>query len=78
MEERQIFSEIPTIESVCCILGLRFPDTASEFQKACITLAHLYRCIGEYVMKGVDVPDYLIKLADQLNTIQYDERAKQR
>lgn len=78
MEERKIYSEIPSIESLMCLLGLNFPESATEFQKACLTLAHLYACIRDYVLKGLDVPANLIEIADSLNTIQYDERFKQR
>lgn len=78
MEERKIYSKISSIESLMCLLGLNFPESATEFQKACLTLAHLYACIRDYVLKGLDVPTHLIEIADSLNTIQYDERFKQR
>lgn len=61
-----------------CVLGLNFPESATEFQKACLTLAHLYACIRDYVLKGIEVPTYLLEVADRLNSIQYDNRAKQR
>lgn len=78
MEERKLFCEIANVDSLCCLLGLSFPESATEFQKACLTLSHLYATIRDYVLKGLEVPTYLVEIADHLNTIQYDERFKQR
>ena len=78
MEERKLYNEIPNVDSLCCLLGLSFPDSATEFQKAVLTLAHLYAVIRDYVLKGLEVPTYLVEVANHLNTIQYDERGKQR
>jgi hypothetical protein len=77
MEERIIYSEIPNIDSYCCVLGLNFPDSITEFQKAFLTLAHLFAASRDYVLKGVDVPFYIIHLADQLMTICLHEVDKQ-
>lgn len=78
MEERKFYCEIPNVDSLMCLLGLTFPETATEFQKAVLTLAHLYAVIREYVLKGIEVPVELVQVANHLNTIAYDERAKQR
>ena len=78
MEERQLFCEIPEVDSLVCVLGLMFPDSATEFQKACLTLAHLYACIRDYVLKGYEVPRRLIEVADHLNQITYNESDNQR
>lgn len=78
MEERKIYSEIPSVDSLMCLLGLKFPETATEFQKAVLTLAHMYAVIRDYVLKGIEVPTRLCEIADMLNKIQYDERFKQR
>lgn len=78
MEERKLFCEIPNVESLCCILGLVFPESATEFQKSVLTLAHLYANIRDYALRGVEVPDYLIEVADVLNTISLQNRKNQR
>lgn len=78
MEERKLFCEIPNVEALCCILGLSFPASATEFQKAVLTLSHLYATIRDYVLKGIEVPVYLLEVADHLNTIGYAERTKQK
>lgn len=78
MEERLIYSDLPNIEAFKCVLGLAFPESATEFQKATLTLSHLYATIRDYVLKGMEVPEELIVLADSLNTISYNERYKQR
>lgn len=78
MEERLIYSQLPNIESYAFVLGLKFPESATEFQKAVLTLARLYAVVNDYVLKGLDVPLTILELCDNLNTIQYDERGKQR
>lgn len=78
MEERLIYSQLPNIEAYAFILGLRFPDSATEFQKAVLTIARLYAVVYDYVIKGEDVPAHILQLCDDLNTIAQDERGKQR
>lgn len=78
MEERKLTCEIPNIESLTCLLGLSFPESATEFQKATLLLSHLYAVIRDYVLKGLEVPSYLVDICNTLNTISYDERFKQR
>lgn len=78
MEERKIYSELANIDAFACVLGLRFPESANEFQKSCLTLAHLYAALRDFVLKGEEIPTQLIELADSLNSICYDERFKQR
>ena len=55
MEERKLYSELPNVESLQCLLGLNFPESATEFQKACLTLCRLFACVRDYVLKGLDV-----------------------
>ena len=78
MEERTLYCEIPEVDSLACLLGLVFPESATEFQKAVLTLAHMYAVIRDYVLKGVEVPQRLLELADSLNSISYNERFAQR
>ena len=78
MEERKLYSELPNVESLQCLLGLNFPESATEFQKACLTLCRLFACVRDYVLKGLDVPVYLLDIINELNSIQQDERYKQR
>lgn len=77
MEEKIIYSEIPNIDSYRCVLGLNFPDSITEFQKAFLTLAHLFAASRDYVLKGVDVPVDILHLADKLMMICLDEEYKQ-
>lgn len=78
MEERKLFCELPNVDSLMCLLGLSFPESATEFQKAVLTLAHLYAVVRDYVLKGITVPKALLEVADDLNTIMYLEREKQK
>lgn len=78
MEECKKFNEIPNVDSLCCLLGLNFPVSATEFQKSVLTLAHMYATIRDYVLKGVEVPVYLIEIANHLNSIAYAGRDNQR
>ena len=42
------------------LLGLHFPETATEFQKAALFLAHLMVIVRDSILKGVDVmPDII-------------------
>lgn len=77
MEERLLFCEIQNIESIACVLGLSFPDTANDFQKAFLTMAHLVAACREYVLKGVQVPLDLLHLLDKLNMIVLQNEYKQ-
>lgn len=63
------FDEIENIDSFRCVLGLNFPDCATEFQKAFLTLAHLMASARDYVLKGVDVPSPVLDLIDLLTNI---------
>lgn len=78
MEERKLYNELPNVESLQCVLGLSFPESATEFQKSVLTLAHLYACIRDYVLKGLEVPTFLVEIADHLNSISYNSRFQQK
>lgn len=70
MEDKKlIFNELKNIESVCAVLGLAFPDSANEFQKAALTLAHLMASLRDFVLKGHEIPMDLIVLAASLSII---------
>lgn len=76
-EERLIYSELPNIEAFMCVLGLKFPESATEFQKAFLTLAHLMASSRDFVLQRQDVPQSIVSLIGQLTTIITDERFKQ-
>lgn len=60
------FDGIDGIASICCVLGLKFPDSATEFQKAALTLAHLLASCRDFILSGRDVPQRLIDVACEL------------
>lgn len=72
------FNEIDNIQSICCLLGLSFPDSALDFQKAMLTLAHLSAVVRDYVLKGIEVPAFIVDLIDTLSGIVYLERENQK
>lgn len=78
MEERKLFCEIDNIESLTCVLGLNFPDSATEFQKAFLTLAHLCASCRDYVLKGSDIPIGLIRTIDLLSQLLVQNELQQR
>lgn len=77
MEERILFNEVQNVDSLCCVLGLNFPDSATEFQKAALTLAHLMASLRDFVLKGVEVPQPIIDNIFELSTIVCNESGKQ-
>lgn len=74
----QYFKELDGIESICAILGLSFPESANEFQKCALTLAHLMASLRDYVLKGHEIPESLVELADNLGFIMACNADKQR
>ena len=56
------FNDLENIESFTCMLGLKFPEHGSDFQKAFLTLAHLMAAAREYVLKGHEVPTPVCEL----------------
>lgn len=72
------FENISGIESLMCVLGLSFPETATPFQKAFLTLAHLMASARDYVLKGHDVPDKVCTAVKLLSDIVYDGKEQQR
>lgn len=77
MEERILFKKVQNVDSLCCVLGLNFPDSATEFQKAALTLAHLMASLRDFVLKGVEVPQPIIDSIFELSTIVCNESGKQ-
>lgn len=72
------FDNIGNIDSILCVLGLSFPDSATPFQKAFLTLAHLMASCRDYVLKGFDVPDYIATSVKLLADIVYSGKEQQR
>lgn len=68
-EPYQTFDGIANIVSFCCVLGLKFPDSATDFQKASLTLAHLMASIRDYILAGREIPAYILDLIDSLHYI---------
>jgi len=67
----QTFNELKekegaNIDSVCAILGLAFPESANDFQKAALILAHLMASLRDFVLKGQEIPVELCDLVDNL------------
>lgn len=72
------FDELDNIQSMLCIFGLQFPETATEFQKAALTLAHVMIGVRDAVLKGRDVTPYLCDYVYNLTQIMIDNELKQR
>lgn len=73
-----IFNELHNIEAYTCILGLQFPESATEFQKASLTLAHLMACSRDYILKGFQLPDEIVQLISNLTEIIEDHKDEQK
>lgn len=78
MEERIIFSEIIGIQDITDILGLFFPESATEFQKAALTLAHLMASLRDAILKGQVISNHMVDVINQLAIIIDGEQYKQR
>ena len=76
--EQMKFDEIEGIENYLCVLGLSFPESASDFQKSALTLAHLMASVRDYVLKGIEVPGMLIQTIYNLSFIVFSNGLKQR
>ena len=59
-------SDISEFDVMCAIFGLSFPDSATEFQKASLLLAHLMSSVREIVLRGGNVPFGLCTLIHAL------------
>lgn len=68
------YSEIKNIDSVAALVGLCFPDSANDFQRAVLTLAHVMASVREMVLKGSEVPTPVLDLISSLTFVidQYD------
>lgn len=72
MEEKDFkFSDLTNIDAYCCVLGLSFPESANDFQKSALCLAHLMAACRESVLKGVEIPvticEFILDLASMLD-----------
>lgn len=78
MEEENLkFSEVPNIDSYTSLFGLNFNDSASEFQKACLTMAYMVASFRDNILKGNKIPAELIEVADRLWLIVMDNEYTQ-
>lgn len=72
------FDELDNIQSMLLLFGLNFPESATEYQKAALTLAHLMIAVRDAVLKGRDVTPYLSDHVYNLCQIMQDNESKQR
>lgn len=72
-----IFKDLHNIDAYTCILGLQFPESATEFQKASLTLAHLMACCSDYILIGFQLPDEIVQLISNLTVIIEDNKDEQ-
>lgn len=73
-----IFKELKNIDTWCCLLGLQFPESVTEFQRATLTLAHLMACVRDYILKGYELPTNVILLIVDLCSIIDENSNKQK
>lgn len=60
------------------LLGLNFPETANQFQKSMLYLAHLMAILRESVLKGRDIEKSIISDIVVLATIAEQNSDEQR
>lgn len=53
-------------DTITTLLGLTFPESANDFQKCALTLAHMMAILRDFVLKGRDIPDNLLLTASLL------------
>lgn len=69
--------DLDNIDAYLCVLGLAFPESATEFQKAFLVLAHLMACCRDFVLKGHDIPEAMIIMISKLaNIIMWSHNAQ--
>lgn len=78
IQNYQTFDSIPNVKSVCCVLGLNFPESATDFQKSALTLAHLMASIRDFILKGLDVPSNILDMIDNLHYVMQSNCDAQR
>lgn len=49
-------NDIYEFQVMAALFGLSFPESATEFQMAAITLAYLSKAVHDIVLRGHDVP----------------------
>lgn len=61
--------DIQYFDEIACICGLSFPESATDFQKASLCLAHLMAALRESVLKGCVISSNLIGIVNKLALI---------
>lgn len=67
------YNEIVNIKSYECLCGVNIPDSATDFQRASITLAHMMASVRESVLKGFAVPTSVVEVISILADIMLTE-----
>lgn len=73
-----VFSELENIDTICAVCGLSFPESANEFQKSSLLLAHLMASVRNLVLNMVEVNKELLTLIRSLVTIMVCNYEQQR
>lgn len=63
------FDDIDNIDAITMIFGLSFPDQATEFQKSCLTLAHIADSCRNAVLRGIIIPENVLAVLCKLSNI---------
>lgn len=70
--------DLKYFDEIACILGLSFPESATDFQKASLSLAHLMAALRESVLKGSVISRMLIDFVNKLSLIMVANYEKQK
>ena len=70
--------EMPNFESLACVCGLSFPETANEFQKAMLTLSHMMAALRESILRGSMIPVELVEDVTFLASVAFDHKDEQK
>lgn len=60
------YNEIKGIHEVATLVGLNLPESANDFQRATLTLAHVMAALRESVLKGAVISDNIIVMVHDL------------
>lgn len=69
--------EMPNFKSLACVCGLTFPESATEFQKSLLTMAHMAAALRESVLRGSVIPSELLADFMSLAGIMFNNSDKQ-